>query len=235
MANPYFQFKQFTVWHDRCAMKVGTDGALLGAWADVSGARRILDVGTGTGLVALMLAQRCPEALLTAVEIDADAAAQAAENVFRSPWPERIRVVCADFASFDAADRFDLIVSNPPYFVGSLPSPDQRRSCARHASALTYADLLVRAASLLAPGGRLALVLPLDVWPQVERIARFCRLHAHRLVRVRTTWKAAPKRVLVSLGWEEAACAESVLVVESAPRVYSPEFAALLKDFYLRL
>lgn len=235
MSNPYFQFKQFTVWHDRCAMKVGTDGALLGAWADVSGASRILDVGTGTGLVALMLAQRRPEALLTAVEIDSAAAAQAAENVSRSPWPDRIRVVCADFASFESDDRFDLVVSNPPYFVESLSCPDPRRACARHAASLTYATLLTRAASLLAPGGRLALVLPADVWPQVESIARCCRLYARCLVRVQTTWKAVPKRVLVSLEREEGACASSVLTIECAPRVYSPAFTALLKDFYLRL
>lgn len=115
MPNPYFSFKQFTVYHDRCAMKVGTDGVLLGAWADVSGARDILDIGTGTGLIALMLAQRS-EAHIMAVDIDEDAVKQAKENVEKSPWPGRIEVERHDICCFNSDIRYDVIVSNPPYF-----------------------------------------------------------------------------------------------------------------------
>ena len=125
MSNPYFQFKQFTVWHDQCAMKVGTDGVLLGAWASVERARRILDIGTGTGLVALMLAQRSlPDAKIVALEIDEAAAGQARENVARSPWQERIEVVQADFKKYRSSDKFDVIVSNPPYLV---LKPDKKK------------------------------------------------------------------------------------------------------------
>ena len=116
MPNPYFSFKQFTVYHDRCAMKVGTDGVLLGAWTDVSGACDILDVGTGTGLIALMLAQRS-EAHIVAVDIDEDAVKQAKENVEKSPWPGRIEVERHDICCFNSDIRYDVIVSNPPYSI----------------------------------------------------------------------------------------------------------------------
>ena len=148
MSDSSFLFKQFIVHHDRCAMKVGTDGVLLGAWAPVDQAHTALDVGTGTGLVALQLAQRNPHLRVTAVEIDAPAAAQAAENVAGSPWPDRIEVVCADFNDFQPDGRFDLIVSNPPYFVDALPCPDRQRNTARHAGGLNY-DLLFRRSARL--------------------------------------------------------------------------------------
>ena len=124
MSNPYFRFKQFTVRHDRCAMKVGTDGCLLGAWADVSGARRIADVGTGSGLVALMLAQRNTDARIDALDIDRDACLQAAENVSASPFAARIRVLRTDFRTYAATapPAYDRIVSNPPY----LTAPDMQ-------------------------------------------------------------------------------------------------------------
>ena len=121
MPNPYFSFKQFTVYHDRCAMKVGTDGVLLGAWTDVSGARDILDIGTGTGLIALMLAQRS-EAHIMAVDIDEDAVKQAKENVEKSPWPGRIEVERHDICCFNSDIRYDVIVSNPPYFFKKYPA-----------------------------------------------------------------------------------------------------------------
>ena len=145
MGAPYFRFKQFTVWHDRCAMKVGTDGVLLGAWAgqerlgetQVNHPRNILDIGTGSGLIALMLAQRFPQARITGIDCDKDAAMQAMENFTGSPWADRLRAVrtglqdfCRDTAT--AAERFDLIVSNPPFYDNTLTNPDSRRSAARH-------------------------------------------------------------------------------------------------------
>ena len=144
MSQPFFQFKQFTVWHDKCAMKVGTDGVLLGAWTPVESSARILDIGTGTGLVALMLAQRCSASVI-ALEIDGKAAQQAAENITRSPWGSRIEVVCQDFRLYSNKNnslKYDTIVSNPPYFTDSLKCPDSQRNTARHNDNLSYEELL---------------------------------------------------------------------------------------------
>ena len=120
MPKSSFKFKQFTIFHDKCAMKVGTDGVLLGAWAPADKAKRILDVGTGTGLIALQLAQRNPHARITAIEIDAAAAGQATENVSHSPWADRVEIICHDFRDYQPENRFDLIVSNPPYIPTSV-------------------------------------------------------------------------------------------------------------------
>ena len=236
MANPYFQFKQFTVWHDKCAMKVGTDGVLLGAWADLSEATRVLDVGTGTGLIALMLAQRSDETVrITALDIDADAALQATENADRSPWKERIEVVKADFKDFETEQPFDLIVSNPPYFVNSLQCPDKQRTTARHTDSLPFDNLLEHSTHLLTERGRLALIIPTEVWPLVERCATNHGLYPHRVVKVVTTPGATPKRMLVCFHRHAGECIEQQLLVEKSRHVYSDEFTALAKDFYLKL
>ncbi len=149
MSNPYFTFKQFTIWHDKCAMKVGTDGVLLGAWAPVENCKRILDVGTGTGLIAIQLAQRAPQANITAVEIDKIAANQASDNVRNSPWANRIEVICADFRHYTPNERFDMIVSNPPYFINSLKCGNEQRNTARHTDELNYNLLFSHSATLL--------------------------------------------------------------------------------------
>ena len=142
MANDYFRFKHFTVWQQHCAMKVGTDGVLLGAWAD--GGQRILDIGTGTGLIALMMAQRFPAAEVTAVEIDEQAAMQACENVAASPFADRVNVIHDDilrYADACAEGCFDAIVCNPPFFVNSLKNPDSKRALARHNDNLSFCQL----------------------------------------------------------------------------------------------
>lgn len=154
MPNPYFKFKQFTVYHDRCAMKVGTDGVLLGAWAQVDNARRILDVGTGTGLIALMTAQRS-QAHIMGIDIDEKAVGQAEENVKASPWKERISICRKDVMQMcrEVDGTFDAIVSNPPYFVENVHCPDARRNVARHTGGLTFGELLAAVERLLADDG----------------------------------------------------------------------------------
>ncbi len=153
-----FQFRQFHVGHDQCAMKVGTDGVLLGAWANAPAAGRILDVGTGSGIIALMLAQRYPIAFVSAVEIDANAARQAAENVRRSPWPDRIRVFNESFAKFcqrpeNGAGRFHGIICNPPFFQAGTRSRDLSRRRARHDDQLSIDELMIGAARVLDEAG----------------------------------------------------------------------------------
>ena len=236
MSNPYFQFKQFTVWHDKCAMKVGTDGVLLGAWTSVQNAHKILDVGTGTGLVALMLAQRSlPDADIVALEIDETAAGQARDNVTRSPWKERVEVVQADFRSYQSSDKFDVVVSNPPYFVDSLECPDQQRNAARHNDSLTYEELLEGVAGLLAEDGAFTIVIPVDVADRVKMIAAVKNLYAVRQLNVITKPGSVPKRTLITFTFSNQECVVEELLTELARHQYSEEYIALTQEYYLNM
>ena len=201
MSNPYFRFKQFTVWHDRCAMKVGTDGTLLGAWAEVHDRMRILDVGTGTGLIALMLAQRNLEARIDGIDLDADACLQAQENVRQSPFGTRIRIAHTPFQAFASTvtKPYDLIVSNPPYFKESMKCPEGKRRLARHDDTLTLTDLLHTGKSLLTPDGRIALILPFAQRDDLLRTAENEALHTIRETRVISVEGSSPKRLLIEL------------------------------------
>lgn len=235
MANAYFKFKQFTIWHDKCAMKVGTDGVLLGAWSNVANAAQILDIGTGTALVALMAAQRSTGNIL-AVEIDEAAVAQARENVAASPWSKRVSVEQCDFNSYNTHLRFDAILSNPPFFVESLTSPNELRTQARHNNSLTFNNLLCRAAHLLTPNGHLSLVLPTDTFSKVEEYAALHGLHPARLLHIVTTPGKQPKRTLVEfrLGSPPHIQVEELLI-EVARHTYSPEYIALTQPYYLHM
>lgn len=219
-------------------MKVGTDGVLLGAWAGVrAGDRRILDIGTGTGVIALMLAQRAPEAQITGIDLLEVAEARA--NADASPWSERITFVQAAAQEFTAGEPFDLIVSNPPYFVDSLTCPDDGRTVARHAVTLPYDALCAAVVRLLAPEGRFAVVLPVTEAAQWLACCRG-RLQLLRRTEVRTTPRRAPKRVLLELvhaGSAAAAAAPqcSELVIGTGEHEqYTPEYRALTRDFYLK-
>lgn len=238
MANPYFRFKKFTVYHDKCAMKVGTDAVLLGAWADTSFCRNILDIGTGTGIIALMLAQRS-QATVEAIDIDKEACVQATENVAASPYTERIKVVhasCADFAASNLQKKYDLIVSNPPYFINSLKCPDNKRTVARHTDTLLLSDLIREAQTLLSPSGRIALVLPYEQLEEVKALASANHLYICRQTDVIPTLGAAPKRLLVELSTtEENIKNRDTLTIEEARHQYTPEYIALTKEFYLKM
>lgn len=239
MANDFFQFKKFTVWHDQCAMKVGTDGVLLGAWVAVDGAKRLLDIGTGTGLVALMLAQRSsPEARITAIEIDPHAADQANENVSRSPWAHRIDVKRQDIKSYVAAEKYDTIVSNPPYYKNALRCPDEQRSAARHDECLTYEQLLQAVSMLLEAKGEFTVVIPMDVAEEFQAAAARYALCPIRLLRIATKPGASPKRILITFAFESAhlgSLEEKELLVEKSRHCYSSEYIALTRDFYLKM
>lgn len=237
MPNPCFKFKQFTVFHDKCAMKVGTDGSLLGAWAEVEGARRILDIGTGTGLVALMAAQRS-KAEIVAVDVDEEAVEQARENVERSPWKGRIEVMRLDARALpgDWEGRFDSIVSNPPYFVEDVKSPSCRRNQARHADSLDSGSLLREVKKVLAPAGTFSVILPAVSASPFAAAALREGLYLSRQTWVCTKPDSEPKRVLMAFSADSSVQAEiRRLCVEVRPREYSPEFAALLRPFYLAL
>ena len=214
-------------------MKVGTDGVLLGAWAPVGQAARILDVGTGTGLIALQMAQRNALAQVTAVEIDADAADQARRNVAASPWAGRIEVVCADFADFRPDEPFDLVVSNPPYFVDALRCPDGQRSQARHAGSLNYVSLFRHSRELLAEGGKVSVIVPSEVAGQAEDAAWANGLYPERRTRVHTKQGKPPRRVLLTFGRKLCPFVEDALYISAPDGSYTEAYKALTRDFYL--
>lgn len=229
-----FRFRQFSVCHDRCAMKVGTDGVLLGAWASVDGALNALDVGTGSGLIALMLAQRNSELRVTGVDIDHDAVAQAKENFLRSPFASRLTTVEADFTEpFPYDNKYDVIVSNPPFYVEEFHSPDSRRNQARSESSLPFATLIDRAAVLLSPLGRLDLVVPTSAVPDIVLSASVHGLHLLRRNDVHTTERKPPKRTLLEFSRSDEPSLCSRLIIHDTSGGYSFQYRQLTQDFYL--
>ena len=235
MPNPYFAFKQFTVRHDRCAMKVGTDGVLLGAWTDLSHSRRILDIGTGTGLIALMLAQRCMDARITAIDLDSAAVEQAQENIQASPWKDRIEALQQDICTYHPNGTFDTIVSNPPYFIDSLKCPDGQRSTARHTDTLDADRLIGKVSELLTSDGRFSIILPAEQTEDLIRVAGEKGLHPSRQTWVITRPGLSPKRILMEFRKIPVTLQPDELVIELERHVYSEEYIALTQEFYLKM
>jgi len=231
MPNPEFRFKRFAVRQDRCALKVGTDGVLFGAWTGHEGAGRILDIGAGTGLLALIAAQRNATARIDAVEIDDAAAGQAAENFADSPWAERLRAHRMDVRRMRATEPYDLIVCNPPYYSGYSPSADERAGLAKHGAELTFTELLDAVDRLLAPQGRFAVIVPMDREPGFVRDAELRGLFPRRRCVVRYLAHRPPKRVLLELHRGAGAMEERELTVgNSGPADHTPDYQALIAD-----
>lgn len=235
MPNPYFAFKQFTVRHDRCAMKVGTDGVLLGAWTDLSHSRRILDIGTGTGLISLMLAQRCMDARITAIDLDSAAVEQAQENIQASPWKDRIEALQQDICTYPPNGTFDTIVSNPPYFIDSLKCPDGQRNTARHTDTLDADRLIGKVSELLTSDGRFSIILPAEQTEDLIRVAGEKGLHPSRQTWVITRPGLSPKRILMEFRKIPVTLQPDELVIELERHVYSEEYIALTQEFYLKM
>lgn len=214
-------------------MKVGTDGVLLGAWAN--GGRRILDIGTGTGLIALMMAQRFDEADITAVEADHDAAAQARTNADSSPYGQRICVAATEIQRFESPTPFDAIVANPPYFNASLKNPDTQRAAARHTDSLTYGELFAAVKRLLADEGEFSAVIPTDCLQAFIAEAYLAGMTQTRRLAIRTTPRKQPKRCLVAFARKsngELESGEQCLQTTDGGR--SAWYEELTKDFYIK-
>ena len=235
MSNTYFTFKHFRINQDRCAMKVGTDGCLLGAWADISNSKRILDVGCGSGLIAIMVAQRS-NATVTGIEIDPDAAAQASENVSNSPWNDRVEIICCDASNYNSDEKFDAIISNPPFFSNSLRCPAKERTLARHNDTLSATNMFTLAKSLLADNGTLSVVIPCDTLQEWSDEALFKGFSIQRMTTVRTLPHKPAKRALVE--FTKGTCHKPVnneFTLEEKPGIYSMDTKKLLQEFYLKL
>lgn len=218
-----FRFKHFAVGQDLCAMKVGTDGVLLGAWA--RGGEQVLDVGTGTGLIALMMVQRYPEARVTALDIDEGAVRQATINVEQAEVKDRIRVVQQRIQEHEG--QYDAIVSNPPFFIDSLNAPDVQRNTARHAETLTYAELMEAAWRLLKDDGELSVVVPFDYRQRMEDEATFRGFFPSRACAVKTVERKPAKRYLLAFRKHPCQCVKETMTIGDE------QYRQLTGDFYL--
>lgn len=232
-----FRFKQFSLSNSLSAMKVGTDGVLLGAWAQVPGDKAdaaVLDVGCGTGVIGLMVAQRYPGASVVCIDVSTEAVTECADNIASSPFAGRVEAHEADFMQFASDCQFDLIVSNPPFFTERIQSPDRLRAAARHDDSLPLASLIRGGAELLSDNGRLALVLPAGRDDGALFEASLAGLAPTRCCRVFTRAGKPSRRTL----WEFSAsasvpCVESQLFIQNADGTFTDEYRVLLKDFYL--
>lgn len=231
-----FTFKQFHIDHSRCAMKVGTDGTLLGAWATLPPhAKKILDIGTGSGLIAIMAAQRHPIAKITAIDIDKDCVMQATENAVASPWAERIEVIESPLQEYSQEEKFDVIISNPPYFADSMHSPDKQRTTARHTASLSFKELTDGVLRLLAEDGLFAVILPTTESELLLSASRG-RLFTWRRCEVWSTPESGARRIMLELKREppkDLAQKEKIIIEQGGRHVYSEEYKALTADFYL--
>lgn len=236
MGSKPFQFKHFSVAHDQCTHKVGTDGVLLGAWVNIHGMeKRMLDIGTGSGLIALMLAQRTQgKVSIDGVDIEARGVRQATENVHRSDWRETISIHHASIQQFHPANPYDLIVSNPPYFIRSLLPPDENRGIARHTAELSHGDLLANAYRLISEDGRLALVLPFAEGMALIDRARTYNLFPLRKATLRSRAHKPPERLLLELARTAGLQEEDEIVMYGANNSWSEQYKRLTRDFYLK-
>jgi tRNA1Val (adenine37-N6)-methyltransferase len=235
MPNASFAFKQFTIKQDRCAMKVNTDAVLLGAWVIPNGSKKILDIGTGTGVIALMLAQKT-DAKILAIDIDKESTAQAKLNVEQSAF-NNIEVHNQSFQDLTqtSQDKFNLIVTNPPYFIGSPKSSNDTRMMARHTDMLSFEDILAGVKKLLDEKGKFCLILPTNEAGIFRELAQQKGLYLSKLMRVRTrSDRDSEKRHLMQFEFKETEFSESTLVIESDRAMkYSDEYKELTKDYYL--
>lgn len=240
-----FQFKQFSVCHSRSALKVGVDGVLVGAWTSVptTVGARILDVGTGCGLIALMLAQRTADisAEIVGIEVDRPSIEECGDNFCASLWSERLAVVAEDFMHWNPKEKFDLIVSNPPYFMAGADAKMSARMAARHADEFSPDSLLVRGVGMLNDGGKIAMIVPSDQSDLLAEIAGSVGLRGHRRCMVRGHEEAPWKRCLLEFVKSEEGevssglyDTESQLTIEHVRGVATDEYSKLCCDFYLK-
>ena len=242
--NKPFTFKQFTIEQDRCAMKIGTDGILLGAWAAVKDPYSILDIGAGTGIIGLMMAQRSDAGLIDAIEIDEDAYEQCVDNFENSSWGDRLFCYHAsldEFAEEMDEERYDLIISNPPYYEAPLIASNgedqipEARKKARFYDSLPFDDLLEYSSSLLADEGELAVIIPFTEEARFLQLAKSYNLYPNRITRVKGTLETPIKRTLLQLSFTEAKPEENELIIEISRHEYTHEYIELVKDFYLKM
>jgi len=236
LGNDWFNFKQFTIRQEGAAMKVGTDSIILGSWVNVKNASKILDIGTGTGILAIMMAQRS-EAEIIAVESNKNAFLEAVFNVKSSPWNNRIRLVESSFQNFAKIElcvksKYDLVISNPPYFNKSIQARTLDRTIARHTITLSSNDLLEGVLKLLKAKGRFCLILPVTEGKQFIKDAEERGLHCIRILHLRTTKSQSVKRLVMEFSPEIRKIEKQELTIRKEDQDYTFEYKNLTKEFY---
>lgn len=242
MTGETFRFKRFEVRHDRSSMRVGTDAVLLGAWVDVGicdtfRCPAVLDIGCGCGLISLMVAQRCGTCTVLGVDIDESSVEEATENALSSPFGDRVKFLKADvrqFARKNSSHKYPLIVCNPPYYTEDTLPPDKRRSVARNAAHLSFAELVEAVSLILDEKGVFALVIPMQARDLFVAEALLRNLHIRRECRIQTVSRKTPKRVLLEFDYEGSKIFEqTTLVLQDSTGGRSSEYSSLCQDFYL--
>ena len=237
MSSP-FQFKQFKIHQDQAAMKVGTDGVLLGAWTQISDTvNSILDIGSGTGLISLMMAQRSYVENIDAVELNEEAYIQTVENFEQSDWGDRLFCYHASFQEFanEVDEKYDLIISNPPFYTSTYKELSEDRAMARHSESLTYKELLKGASKLLSKQGSCAFIIPHDEEVNFINVAGKYNLYPNKITRVRGTESSLIKRSLLQFSFYEKSIEIDELVIEIDRHIYTQEYIELVQDFYLKM
>ena len=228
-----FKFKEFSIVQSKSAMKVGTDGVLLGSWINCLNAKKILDIGAGTGLISLMLAQRNNECNITAVEIDKETSEEANININNSKWRDRISIINININNFITSDKFDFIVSNPPYFPANFSK--NKRAIARHTNLLSFQDLIRTTVKLLSSKGIFAVILPKIAEAIFCKTANANKLFLIRICQVKGQKSSDIKRVLLEFSFEKSSLDSDSLVIEESRHIYTNKYIDLCQDFYLNM
>ncbi|MEL4306976.1 tRNA1(Val) (adenine(37)-N6)-methyltransferase [Joostella sp. CR20] len=236
MAQKPFQFKQFTVQQDRCAMKIGTDGVLLGAWTPTeSNPFSVLDIGAGTGVLSLMMAQRTNAELIDAIEVDDEAYEQCVENFEASPWGDRLFCYHAGFDEFvdEIDDQYELILSNPPFYAEDYTTNNKQRDLARFNFSLPFEELVAGVGKLLTPNGIFSVILPSKEEENFIALAKEAKLFPFKITHVKGNPTSEVKRVLIAFSFQEKTASISELIIEKERHQYTDAYKEITKDFYL--
>jgi tRNA1Val (adenine37-N6)-methyltransferase len=230
-----FKFKQFEVAQDKSAMKIGTDGVLLGSWSDLENSRNILDIGCGTGLICLMAAQRNQSSLITGIELEINAFKQATENCKKSKWSNRISIIHSSLQSFNSSSKFDLIISNPPFFSGSTESEDSERNLARNTHTLPFKYLIEKSKALLDKNGKFIVIIPFASKTKFCDLANNNNLFLNKICFIKGNISSPIKRIMMEFSFAKSKLIKQELTIEVDRHQYTKEYISLCKDFYLKM
>jgi len=230
-----FKFKQFEVAQDKSAMKIGTDGVLLGSWSDLENSRNILDIGCGTGLICLMAAQRNQSTLITGIELEVNAFKQATENCKKSKWSNRISIIYSSLQSFNSSSKFDLIISNPPFFSGSTKSEYSERNLARNTHTLPFKCLIEKSKALLEKNGKFIVIIPIASKTKFCDLANNNNLFLNKICFVKGNISSPIKRIMMEFSFAKSELIKEELTIEVDRHQYTKEYISLCKDFYLKM